>query len=913
MREPRFPTFRYSALPTLLALAVSLFSILFSNSLLLADENKSTDSADAKTKISSSHLSLHDNISQQSLSRNLLLLIDEEENLNAKEIAAMDDDQFLVEKFTSIKLEEDKTHWLKLKLDQEEFNPTQKEWLVELFVQDKANELEVFIQNPNKTFSPVPKLKQSFSILKGRKFNSSAHVIHLFDNDPALVLIRVKPEVKTNLTASLWNPTYIETSNNQISSIIGVFYGVLLLVFLYNLFLNITVGDITYSFFLLYLAAVGVFMLTLSGLGSIQLWGFLPALSIKIALSSGAGALLWGNLLCLSILDTKKHSPIINKLLLAAIPVSVCLALSPFFIDVSLISWYFFIASGVVYLLTTAAVLKNWQEVDHHPARLYFLALLCLPLGLAVYLLNSYDLFPYPMVGYFSFHIAFATHLLLLSLGLIDRTQNEYRLRYIELGKQHQSIMAARRSEDEMLARALHDGLTGFPNRLALQKRMPEIIREAEIYQQSIAVVLINLSHFHEINNTLGHQNGDDLLKIVTKRLAEIAGNLENSTVIDNDANKACVAAVEGVTYAIVLLVDTQQQVEFAAKRVLTSMRKHFEFRDMSIDIGVRLGVALYPGHGKDLNTLIRRALVAMENADKNATHLTMYSPELDPYSPRRLALMGELSSAIDNDNLLLYFQPQVDIENNSVIGVEALARWKHHEHGFIPPDEFIPLAEKTGLTRKLTRWVLDKALEECAFLLSQGMEISVSVNLSSQNLHEPNFETRVKSLLAKHKVPPNFLMLELTETAVMLDPNHAQEVLTKLHEDGIRISIDDFGTGYSSLSYIKRLPLDEVKIDKSFIMDMVNDKDDSVIVDTTLHMSHNLGLRVVAEGVENEDTLNALREIGCDIAQGYYLTRPLSASDLLAWLKSCSFEIGDKRIVKQDLIPDSFSDDKEV
>ena len=207
MREPRFPTFRYSALPTLLALAVSLFSILFSNSLLLADENKSTDSADAKTKISSSHLSLHDNISQQSLSRNLLLLIDEEENLNAKEIAAMDDDQFLVEKFTSIKLEEDKTHWLKLKLDQEEFNPTQKEWLVELFVQDKANELEVFIQNPNKTFSPVPKLKQSFSILKGRKFNSSAHVIHLFDNDPALVLIRVKPEVKTNLTASLWNPT----------------------------------------------------------------------------------------------------------------------------------------------------------------------------------------------------------------------------------------------------------------------------------------------------------------------------------------------------------------------------------------------------------------------------------------------------------------------------------------------------------------------------------------------------------------------------------------------------------------------------------------------------------------------------------------------------------------------------------
>jgi len=273
------------------------------------------------------------------------------------------------------------------------------------------------------------------------------------------------------------------------------------------------------------------------------------------------------------------------------------------------------------------------------------------------------------------------------------------------------------------------------------------------------------------------------------------------------------------------------------------------------------------------------------------------------------LALMGELSQAIDADELLLYFQPQIDIEKNAVIGVEALTRWKHHDHGFIPPDEFIPLAEKTGLTRKLTRWVLNKALEECAFLMSQGMELSVSVNLSSQNLHETKLETRIKSLLAKHKVPPNFLLLELTETAVMLDPNHAQEVLSKLSEDGIRISIDDFGTGYSSLSYIKRLPLDEVKIDKSFIMDMINDKDDSVIVDTTLHMSHNLGLRVVAEGVENEDTLNALRTLGCDIAQGYYLTRPLNASDLFAWLKSCPFSIGDPRIVKEALIPESYSE----
>jgi len=862
-------------------------------------------------QISHNSVVLNDNLNDLSAAKYLQFFIDDTYALNVDQIASLESNMFEQNNFGSIKLIANKNNWLKLDLIQESAQVKQKDWLFEFFSQEEnlLDSIEVFELNEIGEITELSSKEQDYSVLKGRNFNSSAFEISLQNKSHTSLLVKINPKEDIKASASIWNPTYIESSNNQISYIIGVFYGVLLLIFIYNLFLNISVGDITYFFFLLYLTAVAVFMLSLSGLGSIRLWNFLPDFSTRVALSSGAGALLWGSLFCLSLLETKRHSPIINKLLLASLPISFCLALSAFIFETSVISWYFFPVCGAVYILTIAAVLKSWQANGKHPALLYFLALTCLAIGLAIYTLNSFDLFPMPMLGYFSFHIAFAAHLLLLSLGLIDRTQNDNKLKYIELGKQHQSIMASRRSEDEMLSRALHDPLTGLPNRLALQKRMPEIIREAEIYQQSIAMVLINLSHFHEINNTLGHQNGDDLLKIVTARLAEIANNLENSTVIDNDANKASVASIEGVTYALVLLVDTQQQVEFAAKRVLTSMRKHFEFKDMSIDIGARLGVALFPEHGKDLNTLVRRALVAMENADKNATHLTMYSPDLDPYSPRRLALMGELSQAIDADELFLYFQPQIDIEKNSVIGIEALARWKHHDHGFIPPDEFIPLAEKTGLTRKLTRWVLNKALEQCAFLISQNIEISISVNLSAQNLQEPNFVTRVKSLLAKHKVPPNFLMLELTETAVMLDPEHAQVMLTQLSNDGIRLSIDDFGTGYSSLSYIKKLPINELKIDKSFIMDMVNNKDDSVIVDTTLHMSHNLGLRVVAEGVESEEILNALRKLGCDIAQGYYLTRPLSASDLLIWLKTCPYEIGDSQIRKQALIPESFTD----
>jgi len=864
-------------------------------------------SANQTKKNYPSSIELSTTISELSIGNNLLMLADPENKLNLEQVSQLELEKFTTGKFGKLSLEKEITYWIRADFNNIETTAKQqKEWLLEIINQEKGalGLIEVYIQTPkgklHEVFSEQVENQKLESVLQGRRFNSQTFPIHFFDTPNTSIFIKIIPNVNTQISVSLWNPDYIESSNSQISSVIGVFYGVLLLIFLYNLFLNVSVGDITYFFYLLYLVAVGAFMLSLSGLGSMHLWSFLPDSSMKIALSSGAGALLWGALLTLSLLETRQHAPIINRLLLGSLPISFLLALSPFVFSTNLISWYFFSASAIIYLLTISAVLKNWQAKGNHPARLYFFSLMCLPVGLIVYSLHSYDLFPYPMLGYFSFHIAFALHLLLLSLGLIDRTHNDNKIKYIELGKQHQSIMASRRAEDEMLSRALHDNLTGLPNRLALQKRMPEIIREAEIYQQSIAVVLINLSHFHEINNTLGHQNGDELLKIVTTRLAEIANNLENSTVIDDaDSHKQSLASIEGVTYAMVLLVDTQQQVEFAAKRVLTTMRKHFDFRDMSIDIGARLGVSLYPQHGKDLSTLVRRALVAMENADKNATHLTMYSPDLDPYSPRRLALMGELSQAIDQDKLVLYFQPQVCLNRNTVVGVEALARWQHKDHGFIPPDEFIPLAEKTGLTRKLTRWVIDKALEQTATMLAEGMHISMSVNLSAQNLQEPNFVTRVKSLLAKHKVPASYLILELTETAVMLDPEHAQNVLTQLSNEGIKISIDDFGTGYSSLSYIKKLPLHEVKIDKSFIQDMVNDKDDTIIVNTTLHMSHNLGLRVVAEGVESADVLELLRGLGCDIVQGYYLTRPLSPADLAIWLRSSPYSIGDNTISK--------------
>jgi len=877
----------YLYLINTLLLNIFLIAIFFSNPTLANSSAGSTND---------SMLKLQDKIRKISITQHLQHYIEYDNGVLANAVGPhiinqLNSSEFSTSQFNEIHLLSNKTHWLKVLINQGNKKNKQKEWLLEIRSENQLpqSDIQTFLINkPNsKNYETIE--SKNINILQQRDSDSKKFIFKLSDEKQSTLLIKITPSQNIKLSASLWNTDYIETNNSIIFYLIGAFYGALLILFIYNLALNISIGDITYSFFLLYIVTIALFMVNFSSLDSISFWRFLP----DISFAAGSGLLFWGILLFLTLLETRRYSPVTANLLLLFLPLPTLLTLSSFFFSIQSLESLFSLSAAAIIILIMVAILKKWQLVGSYPANLYFLALMCMPLGIMLHVLHHYEVFPFEVIGYMSLHGAFIGHLLILSLGIITRTNTDNKMKYMELGKQYQSIVASRRSEDEMLSRALHDPLTGLPNRLALQKRTPEVIREAEIYQQSVAIILINLSRFHEINNTLGHQNGDELLKIVTSRLSDVASNLESSIVIDTDANNESIVNIEGVTYGMMLLVDTEQQVEFAAKRVLTSMRKHFEFRDISIDIGARLGIALYPQHGKDLDTLIRRALVAMENADKNATYLTMYSPEIDPYSPRRLALMGELSLAIDEDELLLYFQPQIDINENTVIGVEALARWKHPEHGFIPPDEFIPLAEKTGLTRKLTRWVTDRALKECASLLKQGIELSISVNLSAQNLQETNFVTRVKSLLTKHNVPPELLTLELTETAVMLDPTHANQVLTQLSNHGIRISIDDFGTGYSSLSYIKQLPIHELKIDKSFILDMVTGKNDSVIVDTTLHMSHHLGLKVVAEGVETFEILGLLRELNCDIAQGYYLTRPLSINDLFDWLKSCPYQVG--------------------
>jgi EAL domain-containing protein (putative c-di-GMP-specific phosphodiesterase class I) len=321
------------------------------------------------------------------------------------------------------------------------------------------------------------------------------------------------------------------------------------------------------------------------------------------------------------------------------------------------------------------------------------------------------------------------------------------------------------------------------------------------------------------------------------------------------------------------------------AGRLQDAIARPFLLNGVSAVLDASIGIAHCPEHGTDVHTLVQRADVAMYDAKRSRTSIETYSPDRDPYSSERLQLLGELRAAIGAGELVLHFQPKVDVPTQRVIGVEALVRWQHPVHGLLGPVEFVPLAERTGAIGDLTRWVLDNALAQARAWQDAGLDLTMAVNLAAPNIADATLPDAVAELLERHGVPGDRLECEISEHTVMADPRRAMAILERLRALGVRLSLDDFGTGHSSLSYLKRLPLDEVKIDRSFVMGMTDDDNDAAIVRTTIDLARNLGLEVVAEGVESQQILNDLTALSCDVAQGFFLSRPLPAAELDGWL----------------------------
>ena len=439
---------------------------------------------------------------------------------------------------------------------------------------------------------------------------------------------------------------------------------------------------------------------------------------------------------------------------------------------------------------------------------------------------------------------------------------------------------------------AQYDPLTDLPNRNLLYERLDQALSVHRCQGKSLALMLMDLDHFKEINDTMGHQAGDLLLQEVGRRLQGTLGKHDT------------VARLGGDEFGVLLPGMSEESASLAAGKLLKALEPPFVVGELTVDVRASIGIALFPKHGEDKDTLFRRADVAMYEAKQCANSYAIYSPERDSYSPARLALMTELHRAIDKKELFLVYQPKIDLVTGNTTGVESLVRWQHPKRGLIPPDQFIPMAERTGFIKVLTMWGLQTALSQSHSWLQQGLGVPVSVNLSARILHDGHFPDQVEGLLDREGISPERLEFEITESVIMADPAHALEILTRISRMGVALSIDDFGTGYSSLAYLKKLPVNAVKVDKSFVLHMTEDQNDAQIVRSTIELAHNLGLKVIAEGVENREVWDQLLALGCDEAQGYYMSRPLPTAEMTKWL--CESEWG---LAKLDLKKQSEED----
>jgi len=429
-----------------------------------------------------------------------------------------------------------------------------------------------------------------------------------------------------------------------------------------------------------------------------------------------------------------------------------------------------------------------------------------------------------------------------------------------------------KRAEEQIHRLAYYDPLTGLPNRVLLQDHLSQTLRNCHRDNTSAALLLMNLDRFRDINDTLGHQNGDCLLKDVALRLRSA---LEESTQI---------ARLGGDEFAVVLRADAKGAI-LLAQTLLKALDDPFVLEGLPVDVRASLGIALFPEHGADADTLLRRADVALHVANGTGSGVAVYTSEQDRYHPERLALMGELRQGMASGQLVLNYQPMINLKTGQVIGVEVLMRWQHPQRGLISPAQFIPLAEQTGLIKPMTLGTIEAAVRQCQAWQRGGLNLTVSVNLSVRCLQDARLPDQIAKLLDASGVAPGRLGLEITESCIMGDPERAMEILTCLNRMELKLSVDDFGTGYSSLAYLKRLPVHELKIDKAFVLGMMRDRHDAAIVRAAVDMGHDLGLVVVAEGVEDQQTWHGLVAIGCDAAQGYYMSRPIPAADLPRWL----------------------------
>ena len=702
--------------------------------------------------------------------------------------------------------------------------------------------------------------------------------------DKATVYLRVTASGALYVPLEIWQRDEIADHREKHHILYGAYAGVIFAMIIYNLFLFSAIREPVYLSYIAYVASYFLLMMANEGFGFQYLWPGYPGFNVS---ASPFFACLTGVLaldFSVRFLDTRHYAPLLHLLMRIAMAITAGLGV----VALSVTRDLNFVVNSLSVLFTFLVVVTSLYCYRRgcEQAFYFMLAWFFLLAGIFVFagVMNGWIVSN--LVTRHALLIGSVAEVLMFSFALANRINIIKAEKNIVMDLQQQALQGLKQAELEIYEIAFKDRLTGLSNREKLSRYVNHRL-SVNRGGKPFYLVIVHLKQLQEINKALGYAVGDELLVRVALALRTECeswlGSAGNGAGFDADKH---LGALEGANFIVTLEADSEAQVERFCHRILSIFENPVSYNDMSIDVGACIGFSRADDRTSDFDGLLKTAQVAAETALDRGLGYLRYSEEMDPYSQKRITLMADLKNAIINDDLKLFLQPKLSLHDNIVIGFEALLRWQHPRHGMVPPDEFIGLAEKSGVINELTDWVIQRAIGYLQFFNERDLHPHISINVSAKNLQQPFFAEQLIQSLKRKAIEPDALCLEITETAMMDDPDKAMACLLHLKQQGIYLSLDDFGTGYSSLSYLSRLPISEIKIDRSFVAG-IEKQQTPVIVETTLRMAKSFGLISVAEGIETEAGLKRIRAMGCDVAQGYFIARPQSFEDILVWLAS--------------------------
>ncbi len=703
-----------------------------------------------------------------------------------------------------------------------------------------------------------------------RNFNHPNFVsaLHIEDGQSYQYIIKIRSDAPIQTEVILWTVDSFQSHYRQQYSILFFYLGLILSSAAFNFLVYLYLKENVYLAYALYASSFAFFMASQHAILFEYIYPSSPDTHnwSQLLLSNAAisfTALF--NLLFLKIKATSKSGWALTAFILMPVMLLICSPLLGFSIAIQMVVFGALIIIPSIFIIGLLNVKKN---ID---GWLFISAWVCLFTGIVTFLASKIGLLGFNELINHSILVGSALELLIFAAALARRIHRE-KVRRIQA--QQIIIEGSRQTaklHEEIIYSTTHHEITGLPNRNFFERWLNIHLRTST----SSTLILFHLSRLHEIDKTLGRDTSNETLEGFGLRLNSHVQLLDNIEPLDIKED-FYVATLSGSTHGIVINKAMDEELLVSLKQLQEKLNNTLIIDNMEIDPYIHCAYALYPEHGKDAQVLLRHAGVALDAAPKFEHHIACYTKEINPYNERRLKLMAELKRAIISDSLDLHYQPLVNTSTGRFIGAEALIRWPHQEYGLIMPDEFIHIAEKTGVIQALSLWVFRSAIKQLDTWLKIDPEFLLSINISAMNLQDNKFISALDFLLEDNLPLAQNIILEVTESQMMTDTQHAMKNLWNLSKYGFHIAIDDFGTGYSNLAYLTKLPASELKIDREFIYNLENEPQNQVLVETAIQMAHNLGLKVVAEGVESEATQGILGELNCDFCQGFYFSRPL-------------------------------------